>query len=376
MHTLLDLFVWDLALALEISLLAGSLALAVFLGMVLAPLIIGLPLKWIFKDAESRQTPRFWWEHYKGPARFLFTGFFFALLQPMIVLDDGIRSTVGRLLGIWFILSFAWLGIRTVSTIKELVLRRYDASKDDNLEARKIYTQFGVIQKVLVTLILTLAGTSVLMSFEPIRQLGVSLLASAGVAGIILGFAAQKSIANIFAGLQIAITQPIRLDDVVIVEGEWGWIEEINLTYVVVKIWDERRLILPISYFIEKPFQNWTRTSAQLLGTVFLYTDYRVPLEPLRAELSRILASTPLWDGRVDLIQITNATERTMEVRVLLSSATSPNAWNLRCLVREKLLIFLQENYPDSLPRARVELFNREQVVNPEAIPLDSAHAK
>jgi small-conductance mechanosensitive channel len=375
MHTLLDLFVWDLALALEISLLAGSLALAVFLGMVLAPLIIGLPLKWIFKDAESRQTPRFWWEHYKGPARFLFTGFFFALLQPMLVLDDGIRSTVGRLLGIWFILSFAWLGIRTVSTIKELVLRRYDASKDDNLEARKIYTQFGVIQKVLVTLILTLAGTSVLMSFEPIRQLGVSLLASAGVAGIILGFAAQKSIANIFAGLQIAITQPIRLDDVVIVEGEWGWIEEINLTYVVVKIWDERRLILPISYFIEKPFQNWTRTSAQLLGTVFLYTDYRVPLEPLRAELSRILASTPLWDGRVDLIQITNATERTMEVRVLLSSATSPNAWNLRCLVREKLLIFLQENYPDSLPRARVELFNREQVVNPEAIPLDR-HAK
>lgn len=376
MHTLLELFVWDLALALEISLLAGSLALAVFLGMVLAPLVIGLPLKWIFKDAESRQTPRFWWEHYKGPARFLFAGFFFALLQPMLVLDDGIRSTVGRLLGIWFILSFAWLGIRTVSTIKELVLRRYDVSKEDNLAARKIYTQFGVIQKVLVTLILTLAGASVLMSFEPIRQLGVSLLASAGVAGIILGFAAQKSIANIFAGLQIAITQPIRLDDVVIVEGEWGWIEEINLTYVVVKIWDERRLILPISYFIEKPFQNWTRTSAQLLGTVFLYTDYRVPLEPLRAELSRILASTPLWDGRVDLIQITNATERTMEVRILLSSATSPKAWNLRCLVREKLLIFLQENYPDSLPRARVELFNREQVVNPGAIPLDSAHSK
>ena len=371
MHTLLELFVWDLALVLEISLLAASLALAVFLGMVLAPLIIGLPLKWIFKDAESRQTPRFWWEHYKGPARFVFTGFFFALLQPMLVLDDGIRSTVGRLLGIWFILSFAWLGIRTVSTIKELVLRRYDVSKEDNLAARKIYTQFGVIQKVLVTLILTLAGTSVLMSFEPIRQLGVSLLASAGVAGIILGFAAQKSIANIFAGLQIAITQPIRLDDVVIVEGEWGWIEEINLTYVVVKIWDERRLILPISYFIEKPFQNWTRTSAQLLGTVFLYTDYRVPLEPLRAELSRILASTPLWDGRVDLIQITNATERTMELRVLLSSATSPSAWNLRCLVREKLLMFLQENYPDSLPRARVELFNREQVVNPGAIPLD-----
>jgi len=374
MHTLLELFVWDLALVLEISLLAGSLALAVFLGMVLAPLIIGLPLKWIFKDAESRQTPRFWWEHYKGPARFVFTGFFFALLQPMLVLDDGIRSTVGRLLGIWFILSFAWLGIRTVSTIKELVLRRYDVSKEDNLAARKIYTQFGVIQKVLVTLILTLAGTSVLMSFEPIRQLGVSLLASAGVAGIILGFAAQKSIANIFAGLQIAITQPIRLDDVVIVEGEWGWIEEINLTYVVVKIWDERRLILPISYFIEKPFQNWTRTSAQLLGTVFLYTDYRVPLEPLRAELSRILASTPLWDGRVDLIQITNATERTMEVRILLSSATSPKAWNLRCLVREKLLTFLQENYPDSLPRARVELFSREQVANPGAIPLDSAH--
>ena len=186
--------------------------------------------------------------------------------------------------------------------------------------------------------------------------MGVSLFASAGVAGIILGFAAQKLIGNVLAGFQIAISQPIRIDDLVIVEKEWGWIEEINLTYVVVRIWDKRRLILPTTYFIDKPFQNWTRVSADILGTVFIYTDYTVPVDKLREELSRILKTDKNWDGKVNVLQVTDSTEQTMEIRALMSALDSPSAWDLRVNVREKLISYLQKNYPESLPKSRIEM--------------------
>ena len=195
-----------------------------------------------------------------------------------------------------------------------------------------------------------------LMTFESVRQLGTSILASAGIAGIVVGFAAQRSIATLLAGFQIAMTQPIRLDDVVIVENEWGRIEEITLTYVAVRIWDQRRLILPITYFIEQPFQNWTRTSADILGTVFLYVDYRAPLDAIRAELDRILQASPSWDGKVKGLQVTNAQEQTLEIRALASAADASLAWDLRCEVREKLVQFLQRHHPESLPRIRAEL--------------------
>lgn len=355
-------FVFDLNLWIELGVLAGILVLSIILGIFILPLIFRLPLKFFFKNSPTDKGPKYWWKNYRGPVRILFIGVFFAIFQPMIVLRQEISDTVGQILGIWFIISFTWLGIRTIAQVKQIILKRYDIHQENNLEARKVYTQIGVIEKIVVTFVIIISATSILMTFEPIRQLGVSLLASAGLAGIVVGFAAQKSIANVFAGLQIAITQPIRLDDVVIVEGEWGWIEEITLTYVVVKIWDERRLVVPISFFIEKPFQNWTRTTSQILGSVFLYTDYRVPLESLRNELTRILKGSPLWDGRVNGIQVTNATEKSVEIRALMSSATSPKAWDLRCLVREKMLTFLQENYPESLPRSRVELLEKESV--------------
>jgi small-conductance mechanosensitive channel len=214
--------------------------------------------------------------------------------------------------------------------------------------------------------IILFTTASMLMVFDAVRQLGTSILASAGVAGIIVGFAAQRSIATVLAGFQIAMTQPIRLDDVVIVENEWGRIEEITLTYVVVLIWDQRRLIVPINYFIEKPFQNWTRISADLLGTVYLYTDYTVPVSALREELDRILAGTKLWDGRVKGIQVTDAKENVLEVRVLVSAADASAAWDLRCLVREKLVDFLQRTHPDSLPRTRAEV-SRGQPARPAA---------
>lgn len=212
-------------------------------------------------------------------------------------------------------------------------------------------------------IIVMLAVAAMLMTFEGIEQLGKGLLASAGIAGVVIGFAAQRTLGTFVAGMQIAFTQPIRVDDVVIVEGEWGRIEEITLTYVVVKIWDLRRLILPINYFIEKPFQNWTRVSADILGTVFLYVDYTVPLEAIRQELTRLLKDHKLWDGKVNVVQVTNATERTVEVRLLVSAKDAGSAWDLRCDLREKMIDFLQREYPDALPRIRAEL---EQKTLPE----------
>jgi len=256
------------------------------------------------------------------------------------------------------IFSVAWLIVKLISLGKEMVLRRYNVDEKDNLKARRVYTQFNVIERIFNFMVILIALAVALVTFESIRKIGVSLFASAGLAGIILGFAAQKMIGTVLAGFQIAITQPIRLDDVVIVEGEWGWIEEITLTYVVVRIWDKRRLVVPTTYFIEKPFQNWTRVSSDILGTVFIYTDYTVPFDILREELTRILKSDENWDGNVNVLQVTNSTEKTVEIRALMSAIDSPTAWDLRVSVREKLIDFLQKNYPDSLPKSRLVLDN------------------
>src|SRR5688572_4328270 len=210
-----------------------------------------------------------------------------------------------------------------------------------------------LLKKIAVGIIALFAIASMLMVFQPVRQLGTAMIASAGVAGIVIGFAAQKSLGTLLAGFQIAMTQPIRIDDVVIVEGEWGKIEEITLTYVVVRIWDLRRLVVPITYFIEKPFQNWTRTSADILGTVFLQVDYGVPVDAVRQELTRILEASPHWDRKVNVLQVTDAKERTLELRALASSSDASKSWDLRCEMREKLVAFVQKNFPHSLPRLR-----------------------
>ncbi|NER09798.1 Small-conductance mechanosensitive channel [Muriicola jejuensis] len=253
-----------------------------------------------------------------------------------------------------FIFSFTWLLIKVIKLVKQLVIQNYDVSSTDNLKARKVYTQFTILERIFIFIITIMALGIALMSFEEIREIGISIFASAGVAGIIIGFSAQKMIGAILAGIQIALAQPIKIDDVVVVEGEWGRIEQITLTYVVVAIWDKRRLVLPTTYFIEKPFQNWTKTTADILGTVFLYTDYRLPIEPLREELGRILKNTDLWDGQTQNIQVTNATGTHVEIRALMSAKDSPTAWDLRVHVREKLIAFLQENYPNCLPHTRV----------------------
>ena len=269
-------------------------------------------------------------------------------------LPTELSNIANKVVVVSIIFSIAFLLIRITRVIKIVVISRLDINEADNLKARKVATQLGIFEKFIIVILLLIAFASSLMIFEQVRRLGVSLLASAGVAGIIIGFAAQKSIATILAGIQIALTQPIRIDDVVIVEGEWGWIEEINLTYVVVKIWDLRRLIVPINYFIENSFQNWTRNSADILGTVFLYVDYMAPIQAIRDELTKILNDTPLWDGKVNVLQVTNTNEKTLELRALMSAKDSPTAWDLRVLVRERLILFMQENYPEHLPKLRI----------------------
>ncbi len=256
------------------------------------------------------------------------------------------------------IMSITWLLIAIIRIIKQKVIENYDVSVANNLKARKIYTQFNILERIVIFILVIFAIGIALMSFESIREIGVSIFASAGVAGIILGLSAQKMIGSILAGIQIAIAQPIKMDDVVIVEGEWGKIEEITLTYVVVNIWDKRRLIVPTTYFIEKPFQNWTKTSSEILGTVFLYTDYTVPFDEIREELTRILHSTDLWDGQVNNLQVTNSQPQNVEIRALMSAKDSSIAWDLRVYVREKLVTFLQQNYPESLPHTRVLMKN------------------
>jgi len=258
-----------------------------------------------------------------------------------------------------FIFAATWLVIGILKVVKKLIIHNYDVSSSDNLKARKIYTQFNILERIVIFIVVILAVGLALMSFDEIREIGVSIFASAGVAGIIIGFSAQKLIGTILAGIQIAVAQPIKIDDVVIVEGEWGRIEEITLTYVVVKIWDKRRLIVPTPYFIEKPFQNWTKSSSDILGTVFLHMDYRVPFDELRKELATILESTDLWDGEASNIQITDSKATYVEVRAMVSARNASDAWDLRVLVREKLIAFLQENYPDSIAHHRLLLNDR-----------------
>jgi hypothetical protein len=232
-------------------------------------------------------------------------------------------------------------------------MSRHRLDAPDNLSARKIFTQVSVIRKIIVTAVVILATGSILMMFDPVRQFGTSILASAGIAGIVIGFAAQKTLGNVLAGIQIALTQPLLIDDIVTVEGEFGQIEEITLTYVTVRTWDLRRLIVPITQLVEKPFQNWSRVSTELLGTVILYLDYQAPMGELRKELKRLVENNPKWDKRVCGLQVTDTKEHVIEVRALVSGADPGKLGDLRAEVREGLINFLVHNYPESLPRSR-----------------------
>ncbi|SDK24730.1 Mechanosensitive ion channel [Catalinimonas alkaloidigena] len=336
-------------------------------------LIVGLLLRWLMFRVVGyyERTYNYYLlesviKHLRRPLAVFMPLFILALVIPATPVQALIRElpyvefTVNKVVKVLLLLALGWLVLRILNVIQDVVFAQYSIATDNNFTARKVRTQMQFIKKLASVAVVIIISSIILMSFESVRQFGTGLLTSAGVAGIIVGFAAQKSIANLLAGFQIAFTQPIRIDDVVIAEGEWGRIEEITLTYVVVCIWDKRRLILPITYFIDHPFQNWTRVSADIMGSVFLYTDYTIPIEPLRDELTRLLESSKLWDRKVNVLQVTDSKEHTLELRALMSAATSSDAWDLRCYVRENLVNFIQKNYPECLPRTRALLARDE----------------
>jgi small-conductance mechanosensitive channel len=294
--------------------------------------------------------------HLRSPSRLLVLLLALKVVSPLLRVSPGLLSLIDQLTSILLIAAVTWLIVAGTRIGREFLSERFDVAVADNLQARKIHTQYDVLSKIVISAAMILGLASILMTFDQVRQLGAGILASAGIIGIIVGFSAQKSLGTMFAGIQIALTQPIRLDDVVIVEGEWGRIEEITLTYVVVRIWDQRRLVVPITYFIETPFQNWTRVSADLLGTVFVQVDYTVPIDALREELQRLVKDDERWDGRVAQIVMTEAGRGTVELRALISASDSGRAWDLRCHVREKLVDFVRERYPHALPRLRAEV--------------------
>ena len=299
--------------------------------------------------------------HCRRPLQLILPLLFIHLLFPITRLPQNVLVLLKQAMGVILIASIAWLVIKLTYVFEDFTLSQFRIDVKDNLQARRVNTQIQILKKVVIVTVSIVGLASILMTFEKVRYLGGSLLASAGIAGLIIGLAAQRSIGTLLAGIQIAITQPIRIDDVVIVENEWGRIEEVTLTYVVVRIWDLRRLIVPITYFMEKPFQNWTRVTADILGTVFLYVDYTIPVQVIREELQRILKTTDLWDGRVWGLQVTNATDKTVELRALMSASDASNAWNLRCEVREKLIDFVRRNFPEGLPKFRAELREEER---------------
>lgn len=309
--------------------------------------------------------------HSRRPVRAMFVVFALFLVIPNLSLSGDTIDTLTHLLTLALTAVVGWLAIGMTGVITDVVTARYDLEADDNLLAREMHTRARVIRRVLVAVIVVITASIMLMSIPSIRQIGVTLFASAGVAGLVIGMAARPALSNLIAGLQLAMTQPIRIDDVVIVENEWGWIEEIRATFVVVRIWDLRRLVVPLSYFLENPFQNWTRQTSDILGTVFLYADYTVPVGKVREELHRVLQTTDLWDRKAWGLQVTDAKQQTVELRALMSASNSGRAWDLRCYVREAMLDFLQREHPGSLPRVRAELDRRgEQPVKGDGAAL------
>ena len=312
-------------------------------------------------------------QHGREPAKLVFPLLALFAALPATSLPPDTVAVIRHILVLGMIASVAWIFIALIDVFEDVAAERYKIGVSDDLRARKIRTQIHVLRRTAIVVCCIITFAVMLMTFPSVRQFGVSLFASAGIAGLVIGMAARPTLSNLLAGVQIALTEPIRLEDVVIVEGEWGWIEEITTTYVVVRIWDLRRLVIPLSYFIENPFQNWTRVTADLLGTVHLYTDYTVPVEEIRQELHRILKTTDLWNGKAWALQVTHATENAMELRALMSAPNSSKAWDLRCLVREKLITFLQEKYPQCLPRTRVEMDRKDKTT--ELPSLGPAHA-
>lgn len=279
-----------------------------------------------------------------------------ALILPVLPIGGATAATLNHLLIAAFVVLLGWVAVVASDMAIERYISRFKIDAQDNLSARKAVTQMRVLRRTAQLLIVVITAGFALMTFDSVRQYGVSLFASAGVAGLALGLAAKPLLGNLIAGVQIALTQPIRIDDAVIVEGEWGRIEEIGSSFVVIRLWDWRRLVVPLGYFLENPFQNWTHTTASLIGSAYFHLDYRAPIAILRAKLEELVRQSKNWDGQVVSLQVTDTTERTIEVRTLMSAGDSSRAFDLRCEIREKMLDFLQREHPEALPRLRTDV--------------------
>ncbi|HEX4576271.1 MAG TPA: mechanosensitive ion channel family protein [Edaphobacter sp.] len=290
------------------------------------------------------------------PARAIFLLTCLLIVLPTIPgLPDNIEAVLRQAFIMLVVVALGWFAVGCIYVLQSILLQRYDLSDENNIRARRIHTQFQVFRRILITFVVIIDIGALLWTFNDPRiwHYGSGLLASAGIASLIIATAAKSTASNVFAGLQIALTEPLRLDDVVVVQGEWGRVEEINSSYVVIKIWDLRRLVVPLNYFIENSFQNWTRESSEILGTAFLYVDYSIPVEDLRRQLEAIVHPSPLWNKQVCGLQVTNLTDRSMELRCLMSSRNASENFDLRCLVREKMTAWIQQNYPDAFPITR-----------------------
>ena len=331
-------------------LIVGAVALAV-----LATMLLGRVLN---VTVARRGLPRRVLDAIRRPARLLVVALVLGGIVRASSLPEAWREFLAPLSVSVAILVGGWLVMIAIDVLARRTTEGLDLSDEDNLEARRHLTQVGLLRRTLKVLVAILAAGLALWVFEPVRHVGTSIFASAGVAGIVLGLAARPVFSNLIAGVQIALTQPIRIDDVVIVEGEWGRVEEIGATYVVIRIWDLRRLVVPLAYFIEQPFQNWSRESAEILGAVHWHLDWTAPIEAMRAKLEELVRASPDWDGQVMGLQVTDTRPEVIEVRAIMSAHNSANAWNLRCAVREGMIEWLQRHHPGALPRRRTEVLS------------------
>jgi small-conductance mechanosensitive channel len=329
---------------------------AVTVGLVVAGLVRAVALHYATRrgSAIAAAIAR----HATRPLLLLLPVFLGRAVQPLLELKPTVAPSVRQAVTLLLVLGFGWLLVSLIAVLDEVMRQHLLAGVRDDRHARRVLTRVSILSRVLTVVIVVLTAAAMLVTFPEGRAIGASILASAGIAGLVLGIAARPAAETLIAGLQVALTEPFHIDDVVIVEGEWGRIEEITSTYVVVRIWDLRRLVLPLRYFLEKPFQNWTRTGTALLAQVTLEVDYSTPVAELREEVGRIVASSKLWDREFWNLQVTEAGERTMRLRVLASAADSGNAWDMRCEIREKLITHLQERYPWALPKLRTAIEN------------------
>ena len=338
---------------------AWFLAIFLFCGVIVLSNVAHFIVFRVLRHKEKQNKDGRWrsvQQYLSHPARAIFFITCLLIVLPIVPVSPGIQAAVGQGLIMALVVALGWFAVGSVYVFQSAVLRKYDLSAENNIRARRIHTQFQLFRRIFITFIVIVDIGALLWTFNDPRiwHYGSGVLASAGIASIIVATAAKSTVANLLAGLQIALTEPIRIDDVVVVQGEWGRVEEINSAYVIIRIWDLRRLVVPLSYFIENSVQNWTRQSSDIMGTAFLYVDYSIPVEDLRGQLNTIVHASPLWDKKVCGLQVTNLTDHSMELRCLVSSRNASENFDLRCLVREQMAAWIQQNHPTAFPITRL----------------------